>query len=175
MKIHSLITMSALAMVLAAPVMAQQKQSLSYSKSSSDSRYTQEHMIDVGDVPGHQVRIYEITLSFKNDELAFEGVAVKEQWVRGMSDYTNWSGPATTYSVYVLEDGNKVFMRGTVTSQMTANADGSKALRFSTVENFVGGTGKFVGIRGQTHSSGSRVPGEKALTVQTAGEYWIEQ
>jgi hypothetical protein len=94
--------------------------------------------------------------------------------VRGMSDYTNWSGPATTYSVYVLEDGNKVFGRGTVTSQMTAT-DGSKALRFSSVENFVGGTGKFAGIRGQTHSNGSRVPGEKALTIQTGGEYWIEQ
>jgi len=175
MKIHSVIMVSALAMGLAVPAIAQQKQSLSYSKTSSDSRYTQEHMIDVGDVPGHQVRIYEITWSFKKDELAFGGVAVKEQWVRGMSEYTNWSGPATTYSVYVLEDGNKVFGRGTVTSQMTTNADGSKALRFSSVENFVGGTRKFTGIRGQTQTNGTRVPGEKALTIQAAGEYWIEQ
>ena len=175
MGLHSVIIVSAVAIGLAAPAMAGEKQSFTYNKSSSESRYTQENMIDVGDVPGHQVRIFEITWSFKKDELAFDGVAVKEQWVRGMSDYTNWSGPAMNYSTYLLEDGNKVFSRATTTSQSTANPDGSKVLKFASVENFVGGTGKFAGIRGQAHANGSRVPGEKALTIQVAGEYWIEK
>jgi hypothetical protein len=92
-----------------------------------------------------------------------------------MSDYTNGSGPAMTYAIYVLEDGNKVFSKATVTSQTTANNDGSKTLKFFAVENFVGGTGRFAGIRGQIQSSGSRVPGEKVLTLQGSGEYWIEK
>jgi hypothetical protein len=92
-----------------------------------------------------------------------------------MSDYTNGSGPATTYATYVLEDGNKVFSKSTLTSQTTANSDGTKTLKFIVVENFVGGTGRFAGTRGQILSSGSRVPGEKVLTLQGTGEYWIEK
>jgi hypothetical protein len=95
--------------------------------------------------------------------------------VRGMSDYTNWSGAATNYDTLVLEDGNRVFGRETVTSQASTSADGSKTIKFSTVTNLVGGTGRFAGIRGQMHTIGSRVPGEKALTIQTTGEYWIEK
>jgi hypothetical protein len=51
------------------PAAAQQKQSISISKTTADTRYTQEHMIDVGDVPGHQVRIYEINVTYKKGEL----------------------------------------------------------------------------------------------------------
>jgi hypothetical protein len=57
--------------------------------------------------------------------------------VRGMSDYTNWSGAATNYDTLVLEDGNRVFGRETVTSQASTSADGSKTIKFSTVTNLV--------------------------------------
>jgi hypothetical protein len=46
---------------LAAPqAWSQQKYSVSYSVSSAASRYTEEHVIDVGDIPGHQVRVFEL-------------------------------------------------------------------------------------------------------------------
>jgi hypothetical protein len=163
-----------LAVSLAMPAAAQQKQSISVNKTTADSRYTQEHIIDAGDVPGHQVRVYEISWTYKKGELAFDGVEVKEAWTRGMSDYTNGSGSATTYAIYVLEDGNKVFGKGTVNTQ-TTSTDGSKTLKFSAVENLVGGTGRFAAIRGQMLYTGSRVPGEKVLTLQGIGEYWIEK
>ena len=51
----------------------------------------------------------------------------------------------------------------------------NKALKFSAVENLVGGTGRFAAIRGQMFYAGSRVPGEKVLTLQGSGEYWIEK
>ena len=36
---------------------AQQKQKVSYKVSAENSKYTQQHMIDVGDASGHQVRL----------------------------------------------------------------------------------------------------------------------
>ncbi len=154
---------------------AQQKQSVSYSKSTNDSRYTQEHSIEVGDVPGHKVRVYEIHWNFAKGELAFGGVNVTESWIRAMSDYTNTSGPAMNYIIYVLEDGNRVFSRNAVLTQTTEGEGGNKTARYYGVETLYGGTGKFSHIRGQLHQTGSRVLGASALTLEVKGEYWFEE
>jgi hypothetical protein len=153
---------------------AQKKYTITRAPSSS-SQYLQQHAIDVGDAPGHQVRVYEIRNEYLEKDLAFAGVPVKESMARGMSDYVNFSGPFTTYTVYTLEDGNKVFSRGTGTSQSATNTDGSRTVKFSFVENFIGGTGKFKGIHGQVTGTGERAPVAKTLTVQSSGEYWIEE
>jgi len=154
---------------------AQQKHTLAFTRSASETRYLQEHAIDVGDVPGHQVRVYELYYEYPKKELVFDGVAVKESWVRGMSDYTNWSGTYSTYGVYLLEDGSKVFSRSTGATQSTINGDGSRALKFTYIENFTGGTGRFKGIRGQLRGSGERAAGAKSVSQQSRGEYWIEE
>ena len=133
--------------------------------------YLQEHTIDVGDESGHQVRIYQIRMEYPKRDLAFGGVIVKERVMTDMTDFVNQSGPFIGYSVYTLEDGNKVFSRFTGTTQ-TGSAEGRK---FVFVENFVGGTGKFKGMRGQLHGSGERAPGAKSLTAETSGEYWFEE
>jgi hypothetical protein len=38
---------------------AQEKQTIAYKSLAANSKFTQQHVIDVGDVPGHQIRIYE--------------------------------------------------------------------------------------------------------------------
>ena len=58
---------------------------------------------------------------------------------------------------------------------MTTGADGNQVVKFSGAENFVGGTGRFKGIRGQLLISGERATVAKSLTVQSSGEYWIEE
>jgi hypothetical protein len=136
----------------------------------TNSQYLQEHAIDVDDRSGHQVRIYEIRDEYPNKDYAFAGVRVKESIVRGMSDYTNWNGPFTTYTVYTMEDGSKVFARSTGTTQ--TEIDGTR--RFTFVQNFAGGTGKFKGMRGQLRGSGERAGGAKTLSSHARGEYWIE-
>jgi hypothetical protein len=153
---------------------AQKKYTISRAPSSS-GQYLQQHAIDVDDAPGHQVRVYEIRNTYPEKDFAFAGVQVKESLVRGMSDYVNFSGPFTTYTVYTLEDGSKVFSRGTGTSQGVTNPDGSLVVKFSFVENFLGGTGKFKSMRGQVTGSGERAPVAKTLTVQSRGEYWMEE
>jgi hypothetical protein len=135
------------------------------------NKYLNEYTIDVGDEPGHQVRIYQIRMEYPERDFAFAGVTVKERVMTDMTDFVNQSGLFVGYSVYTLEDGNKVFSRFTGTTQ-TDNAVGRK---FVFVENFVGGTGKFKGMRGQLRGSGERAPGAKSLTAETSGEYWIEE
>ena len=153
---------------------AQEKHTITRAPSST-GQYLQQHAIDVDDVSGHQVRVFEVRNTFSDKDYAFGGVLVKESLVRGMSDYINLSGPYTQYTVYTLEDGNKVFSRGSGTSQSSTKSDGSQVIRFSFVENFVGGTGKFKGMRGQVTGGGERVPGAKTVTFQSSGQYWIEE
>jgi len=153
---------------------AQSKYSISRAPSST-GQYLQQHAIDVDDSPGHQVRVYEIRNTYPEKDFAFAGVLVKESLIRGMSDYINFSGPFTTYTVYTLEDGSKIFSRGTGTSQSSIKSDGTQVVKFSFVENFLGGTGKFKGMRGQVTGSGERAPVAKTLMSQSSGEYWIEE
>ena len=40
--------------------LAEEKCKISGSTPAATTSYTQQHMIDVGDVPGHQVRIFDI-------------------------------------------------------------------------------------------------------------------
>lgn len=157
------------------PAMAQQKQLLSYKVGTENFKYTQQHTIDVGDVPGHQVRIYEIHRTFPMGGPKFNGLRLVEQWSRAFSDYTDLNGPSTVYNVYVLENGDKVFARGNLIAQTIANADGSKKTTATSVAHFSGGTGKFGGIQGSI----------KAVTIsnikaglnetQVDVEYWIEK
>ena len=96
---------------------------------------------------------------------------MQQTFSRCMSDYVNQSGSFTCYAVYMLEDGNKVFSRTSGTSQ----SDSAGGLKLIFVENFVGGTGKFKGMRGQLHGAGERASGASSLTQATSGEYWIEE
>ena len=97
MKSSSMIATAALlclAVALSAGhALAQEKQKVSYRVSEQNSKYTQQHVIDVGDVPGHQVRVFEIQRMLPADAPAINGIKLKETWTRGITDYTNYNGP----------------------------------------------------------------------------------
>lgn len=61
----------------------------------------------------------------------------------------NGSGAFTAYNVFTMVDGNKVFVRLTGTTK----SEGARGNRSISSENFVGGTGKFKGIRGQMRNT----------------------
>jgi hypothetical protein len=153
--------------------LAQKKYSISEAP-ATNSQYLQEHAIDVEDRPGHQVRVYEIRYEYPKKDLSFAGVPVQYSMTRGISDYVNWNGSFTTYSVYTMEDGSKVYSRATGTTQSSTNTEGQRAFKFSFVENFAGGTGKFKGMRGQMRGGGERQAGAKSLSQYSEGEYWFE-
>ena len=148
---------------------AQQKYILSQ-PAKAISKFTQEHIIEVGDVPGHKLRIYEVQNEYPQNDLTFAGTVVKRMVSHGVSDFVNESGAFTAYNVFTLADGNKIFVRLTGTTQ----SDSTGGRRSTSVENFVGGTGKFKGMRGQMRNTLQRAPGASSLNVQVSGEYWIE-
>ena len=76
------LTVSLVCLVVALPtdgVHVRQKQQLSFKTSAENTKYTQQQQIDVGDAPGHQVRIYELHRTFPNNAPVINGVAIKEQ------------------------------------------------------------------------------------------------
>ena len=146
---------------------AQQKQQVSYKAAAENSKFTQQQFLDVGDMPGHQVRSFEIYRTFPTDAPMINGVKLKETWTRGISDYTDNTGANTNYTMYVLENGDKFFTRSTTLAQ---DAGGGK-LTNSSAGIILGGTGKLVGIQGIVKASGSANPKAGIVEGQTTIEY----
>jgi hypothetical protein len=163
-------TVALVCLALAMPArdaLAQQTQHVSYKVGAANSKYTQQQFLDVGDVAGHQVRSFEIYRTFPDNAPVINGVKVKEQWTRGISDYVDNNGTATTYAVYVLENGDKLFTRGTV----LAHSAGSGKQTNSTIQYITGGTGKLAGIQGIVRTTGSAEPKAGVNETQVDIEY----
>ena len=154
-------------------VLAQEKQKYLFKTPAGVSQYVQQHAIDVGDVPGHQVRVYEVHSTYASEAPVYNGVKVKESWNRSLSDYTDGSGRSFGYGVAVLENGDKIFSRTELTTQTSVAADGSKTTRSYSVVTLTSGTGKFKGIHGTLRGITDTDFKNLAGTV-TEGEYWIE-
>jgi len=148
---------------------AQQKQKVSYKTLPANTKYPQQHIIQAGDAPGHEIRVYELHRTFPGDAPVINGVKLKETVTWGMSDYTENSGTVTNYTAYVLEDGDKFFARSTTLSQ---SAGGGK-ITTASVGTITGGTGKLTGIRGTTRATGSADPKAGINENATEIEYWI--
>ena len=154
---------------------AQHKQKVSFKTLAANTTVIRQHVIDVGDVPGHQVRIFEGRATFPTDAPVFEGVRTAERWVRGFSDYTDLNGRAATYLLLVMENGDKIFARGDGVSQSTLNPDGSRKATGTLVYALTGGTGKFLGIRGVIRETTSFDPKAGLVDVHSEGEYWLDK
>lgn len=154
---------------------AQEKQKYFFKTPAGIAKYTQQHVIDVGDVPGHQLRVYELHSKFGTDAPVYDGVKVVEAWTRAASDYTNGSGRNSGYGVALLANGDKIFSVVDVISQSKAGPDGAKKTTFTSVSRFVGGTGKFKGMRGTLMGTGTTDFKTGTSDNVTEGEYWIEK
>ena len=153
---------------------APQKQRYLFKTPPGAGKYVQQHALDVGDVPGHQVRVLEIHYSYTEEAPVYDGVKVKESWLRAASDYTEGNGRATGYTVAMLENGDRIFGRWEGITQTTVGKDGAKLARTSSITTLTGGTGKFIGIHGTLH--GIATTDFKSLSEAMAeGDYWIEK
>ena len=153
----------------------QEKHKYSFVTPPGVSVYTQQHEIEVGDVPGHKVRIYEIRSKFADEAPRYAGVKVVEGWSRALSDHTNGTGHASGYGVVVLENGDKIFSRFETLAHAVVESDGSRKGSYTSVATLTGGTGKFSTIRGTLHSAGSTDFKAGLSNVKTEGEYWFEK
>jgi hypothetical protein len=68
---------------------AQEKQKVIVKVLPENSKFTQQHAINVEDFPGHQLRVFEIHRTFPDNPPIINGLKLVEQWNRGITDYTN--------------------------------------------------------------------------------------
>jgi hypothetical protein len=138
------------AVALAGNAAAQQKEKVSFKAAAENSKFTQQQNIDVGDVPNHIVRIYEIHGTYPSNAPVIYGLKLVEDWNRGIGDRIDGSGDGTFYTVYVMENGDKFFARGRNVVLSTSEKFSSTNVGFIT-----GGTGKFAAIQGIVRGSSS--------------------
>jgi hypothetical protein len=162
------ITLMWFAVAAANEVLAQQQ--LVFDVSAENTKYTQQYTIDVGDVSGHQVRLLEIHRVFPSNALVINGMKIIESWTRGTSDYTNYNGEARSYTVYVLENGDKFFTRGALIAVQNPEESNLKA---TTVGPITGGTGKLSRINGMARSLTTANPKTGLNETHVEIEYWL--
>ena len=155
---------------------AQQKQLVKFEAPAANTKYTQQHSIAVGDVAGHDIRIFENVRIFPKDPLLVDDVRVKEWWARGYTDFTESNGPGTVYHTLMMENGDKIFMRANFVAQSTVSTDGSKKGANNLVTGpITGGTGKFLGIRGMMKLAATFDLTSGFNDSKGEIEYWMEK
>lgn len=152
---------------------AQQKQKYSFKTPPGITKYEEQHAIDVGDVPGHQVRVFAVHSVYTGEAPVYDGIKVREAWTKASTDYTEGNGHGAGYTVAVLENGDKIFGRWEGVTQTTVGPEGSKVTKTNAVTILAGGTGKFKGIHGTLRTV--TTTDFKNLGESVAeGEYWME-
>jgi hypothetical protein len=142
----TLTTMALLCLAVPLPAghaVAQEKQHVSYKNPAENSKYTQQQNIDVGDVPNHIVRSYELHKTFPNNAPLINGLKLVEEWNRGIADLVEGNGSGSQHTVWVMENGDKFFARSATVVQ---NVSGK--LTATQVGYITGGTGKLAGMQG---------------------------
>jgi hypothetical protein len=167
----ALTTTTLLCLAVALPsgdALAQQKQQASFTASAENSKYTQQLNVDVGDVPNHMVRIFDLHRTYPNNAPVINGLKLVEESARGIADLTDGYGTSTLYGVYVMENGDKFFARSSNVIQ-----SGSGRLATTQVGYITGGTGKFAGMQGIVRASGNFDPKSGFSENRTDIEYSI--
>ncbi len=112
--------------------------------------------------------------TYPADPPVFDGVRVMEIWNRAYSDYTNLNGRAWGYSIYVLENWDKIFARYDGATHTLLASDGSRKTTFVGLITLTGGAGKFRGVRGLIRTTSVFDPKANISETRDEGEYWIE-
>lgn len=135
--------------VIAAPAgnaIAQEKQHASIKSSNENNKITQQQNVEVGDIPNHVVRVYEVRRTFPNNAPSVNGLKLVEEWDRGTIDLTGGYGTGPSYMTFVFENGDKLFVRGAIVVQTA-----SGKLNSTNVGTITGGTGKLATVQGVLH------------------------
>jgi len=158
-----------LAIVWPGDAIAQERQRIFFSASQENSKFTQRYAIDLPDMRGHQVRVYEICRTFPTHPPIVKAMAIKEIWTRGMADYTDYSGHGTLYSEYVLENGDRFFS----VASFVAHRTGLDEFLSHTAGYITHGTGMLVGIEGVVRTTAKTHPKAGTLEVDTELQYSV--
>lgn len=138
-------------------------------------KYTLQQSVDVGDVPGHQLRVFELHRQYGADAPLVAGSRIKESWTHGLSDYVELNGQTQVNTSLVLESGDRIFARGSLVAQATPSSEGKNATRTVALLHIHGGSGKCQGMRGLIRSE---TVADIAAGINVAKgelEYWFDR
>jgi len=150
--------------------LAEQKQQVSFHVPDENAKFIASQNVEVGDVPNHIVRVFEVQNRLPNSTPAINGLKPVELWNRGTGELTEGIGSSTGYFMVVMENGDKFFARAaTVIHNMSGK------ITATTVARIVGGTGRLAGIEGTVRQvvSFDPRPGGAAGGAQFDIEYSI--
>lgn len=158
--------------VIPAALTAVDKIPINFHTPGANSVYTRQQSFEVGDIPGHQVRIFELKRSYPEAPPRIKGVSIKEIHRHGFSDYTEGTGPAWGYDKFIMENGDVIYLEWNGTSVVKDN-EGLNS-HFVGVLTITGGTGIFTGIKGilTEELDFSAEQGYNESRIQ--GQYWLK-
>ena len=173
MNRHTAITLTSMALLcLAASLpsdsaVAQEKQRVSFKIPAENIKFGVQQNVAVGDVLGHIVRVFEVHQTFPSSAPVISGLKLVETWQRGIADIADGAGTTSSYFLFVMENGDKFFVRNANVIQPSA---GGKLLA-TGVGHITGGTGKLGMIQGiarnvTTFDPIAGVPGESQMDVE---------
>lgn len=152
---------------------AQEKCERKLDNSGADSKYTEQHVMDVGDIDGHQIRIFELHRVYASDQENCEGLKRKEELTHGFSDYVDRNGRAWGYTVITFDNGDKIFGEFAGSSLTVVDKDGKQRSTYYGSTRYTGGTGVYLGVKGITRSRVSFDPVANVNVSEAEEEYWI--
>jgi hypothetical protein len=167
----TLTTIAFLSFAVALPAghaVAQEKQHVSFKNPAENSKYTQQVNLNVPDVPNHIMRAYEIQRTYPNNAPVINGLKLVESSEQGVGDRIDGSGDGASYVTYVMENGDKFFVRQSLVIQ---NVSGKTAA--TVVGHITGGTGKFTEMRGMLRAAANFDIKTGFNEAQTDIEYWF--
>lgn len=169
----SLTTIAFLSLMVALPTghaVAQEKQHVSFKMPAENTKYTQSVSLTVPDVPNHILRAYDVHTTYANNAPVINGVKLVESSITGIGDRFDGSGDGRRYYVFVMENGDRFFVRDSQTVQNRSGKTNDTGSGFIT-----GGTGKFAGMHGSVLQNGSFDIKSGLVEGQYDIEYWIEK
>jgi hypothetical protein len=181
-RLISAASLMSLLAAYAAP--AQERCKFSYGWGNEGTTVPQQLSLDVGDIPGHTIAIFEIhhgpNPSAKPN---CEGFKIAEVLGQGFSDSIERNGRAWGYDTITLDNGDKIYTEWSGTRIAVTGADGSLRTTFSGTTSWTGGTGRYLGVRGFSRDKAETLyvrdsQGKLKATTNNGlkeVEYWFEK
>jgi hypothetical protein len=166
-------TVALLCLAVALPAgnaIAQERQRVSFKIPAENTKYTQSISLTVPDVPNHILRAYDVHTTYANNAPVINGVKLAESTITGIGDRLDGSGDGRRYYVFVMENGDKFFVRDSQTVQNRSGKTNDTGSGLIT-----GGTGKFAGMHGLVLQNGSFDIKSGVVEGQYDIEYWFDK
>jgi hypothetical protein len=159
---------------------AEDRCKLSWEAAAGTSKYTQQLNIDVRDMPGHVIGVFELHRSYPDAKANCEGYKFSESWHHGIRDVVDRNGRVWGHVVYTLDNGDKIFAEIPGTVQTEVGADSTARTTYDGAGTWTGGTGRYASVRGiqREHLTVEYAPGSTEVRASSGkfdAEYWFEK